>query len=78
MLPVGLIMGMPFPILMRHHLPAGHLRAYAWAVNGCASVLGSIWAAQIAIGGGIPWIAVGALLAYGMSWVSLQARPAQG
>jgi hypothetical protein len=78
MLPIGLIMGMPFPVLMRHHLSAGHLRAYAWAVNGCASVLGSISAAQIAISSGIPWIAGAALLAYGMSWVSLKDPRAYG
>jgi hypothetical protein len=45
-------MGVPFPIALRklaQHPPA---KSYAWAANGCASVLGSILSAQIAIGAG--------------------------
>jgi len=42
-LPLGVLMGMPFPIGLR--LISGRNREsipWAWAVNGCASVLGSI------------------------------------
>jgi len=78
LLPVGLLMGIPFPALMRHFLVSPQLRAYAWAVNGCASVLGSIFAAQVAITCGIPWIAVCALLAYLAAWMSIRGLRPKG
>lgn len=41
--PLGFLMGMPFPIGVRMHAGSGgSFLAWAWAVNGCASVLGSI------------------------------------
>ena len=57
-------MGMPFPIGMRFLLDTPVQRAYAWSVNGCASVLSAIVAAQIAISWGIPVIAAAGVLAY--------------
>ncbi len=62
--PTGFMMGLPFPLGMRHILKNPLQRAYAWSVNGCASVLSAIFAAQIAISSGIPMIAVAAVLAY--------------
>ena len=64
MLPVGLLMGLPFPIGMRYLFENPVQRAYAWSVNGCASVLSAIFAAQLAISVGIPSIAVCAVAAY--------------
>jgi hypothetical protein len=64
LLPAGCLMGMPFPIGMRFLLDTPVQRAYAWSVNGCASVLSAIVAAQIAISWGIPVIAAGGVLAY--------------
>jgi len=64
MLPPGILMGLPFPIGMRFFLKTPYQRANAWAINGCASVLSSIIAAQIALSLGIPTIAVCAALAY--------------
>ena len=64
MLPAGFLMGMPFPLGMRYLLNSPVQRAYAWSVNGCASVLSAIVAAQIGISFGIPIIAVCAVLAY--------------
>ena len=63
-LPAGIIMGMPFPLAMQSLLDHPTQRAYAWAVNGCASVLSSIAAAQLAISMGIPSIAFFAIASY--------------
>jgi hypothetical protein len=62
--PTGFMMGLPFPLGMRHISRSSLQRAYAWSVNGCASVLSAIFAAQMAISFGIPMIAVAAVLAY--------------
>jgi hypothetical protein len=65
--PVGLMMGIPFSIGIRLLLNTPLERAYAWAANGCASVLTSIAAAQIAISRGIPTIIILATAAYFLS-----------
>lgn len=59
LMPAGFLMGMPFPIGMQFFLDSPIQRAYAWSVNGCASVLSAIVAAQIAISWGIPVVAAG-------------------
>ena len=64
LLPVGFLMGLPFPLGMHRILNSPVQRAYAWSVNGCASVLSSVIAAQIAVSFGIPLIAAGAVLSY--------------
>ncbi len=64
LLPAGFLMGMPFPIGMRFLLDSPVQRAYAWSVNGCASVLSAIVAAQIAISLGIPQVAAAGIGAY--------------
>jgi hypothetical protein len=71
LLPVGFLMGLPFPLGMRYLLNAPVQRAYAWSVNGCASVLASIAAAQVAISWGIPQIAGLAVGAYLMALVCI-------
>ena len=72
--PVGFLMGLPFPLGMQRILRSPVQRAYAWSVNGCASVLSSIIAAQIAISFGIPFIAVGAILTYFLAFVVIAKR----
>jgi hypothetical protein len=64
----GFAMGAPFPLGMRFllHRPAD--KALAWAVNGCASVLASIAAAQMAISAGLHWILAAALFCYGLAF----------
>ena len=57
-------MGLPFPLGMHHIVNSPVQRAYAWSVNGCASVLSAIFAAQAAISYGIPMVAGLAVLAY--------------
>jgi hypothetical protein len=64
LLPAGFLMGLPFPLGMRWLLPDPDQRSYAWSVNGCASVLASIAAAQIALSFGIAHIMSFAILAY--------------
>ena len=70
LLPIGFLMGLPFPLGMRQILNSPVQRAYAWSVNGCASVLSSVIAAQLAVSFGIPLIAAGAVLAYILALVA--------
>ena len=70
LLPPGILMGMPFPIGMRFLLKNSHQRANAWAVNGCASVLSAIIAAQIALSLGIPSIIAFATLSYLLAYLT--------
>jgi hypothetical protein len=62
--PAGFLMGLPFPLGMRYILNTPAQRAYVWSVNGCASVLSSIAAAQAALSLGIPYVVVFAIFAY--------------
>ena len=68
--PPGVLIGLPFTLGMRHLLETPVERAYAWAVNGCASVLAAIASAQIALSAGVPMIMVCALVAYGLAILS--------
>jgi hypothetical protein len=54
---------------MRHLLKTPSARAYAWTANGCASVLASIAAAQLALSQGIAAIVIGASAAYGVALI---------
>ncbi len=64
LLPAGLLLGIPFSLGMRLVLDTAKGRAYAWAANGCASVLASVAAAQVAVAEGIPALALLAALSY--------------
>lgn len=64
LIPPGFLLGMPFPLGMQYLLNRPDQRAYAWAANGCASVLTSILSAQIALSFGIPTIIVCAFSVY--------------
>ena len=70
MLP-GFLMGMPFPLGMRHLAQSPPAKSYAWAANGCASVLASILSAQIAISAGFAWILAAAVLSYGVAFLAV-------
>ena len=65
--PTGFLMGLPFPLGMRYLVGSQVQRAYAWSVNGCASVLTSILSAQIAISFGVPTILICAAISYGLA-----------
>lgn len=69
--PPGFLIGLPFTLGMRYLLKTPAERAYAWAVNGCASVLASIASMQIALSLGIPMILVCAFIAYVLAFLSM-------
>jgi hypothetical protein len=77
LLPVGFLMGLPFPLGMRQILNNPIQRAYAWSANGCASVLSSVIAAQVAVSFGIPLIAAAAALTYLLAYAVI-AKSARG
>jgi hypothetical protein len=69
--PLGVLMGTPFPgglAWLGRQAPG--LVPWAWAVNGCASVLASVLAALIALSAGFSWVLVGAAAAYGGAWLA--------
>jgi hypothetical protein len=67
----GFLMGMPFPLGMRHLAQSPPAKSYAWAANGCAAVLASILSAQIAISAGFAWILAAAVLSYGVAFLAV-------
>lgn len=64
--PAGLAMGMPFPLGLRRLVPNGQL-AWAWAVNGFASVVGAALAALVALEAGSPTLLVMSAAAYALA-----------
>jgi len=71
LLPVGFLVGLPFPLGMRYLLKSPVERAYAWTANGCTSVLSSIVSAQIAISSGISTILVCSVLSYILAFLCI-------
>ena len=66
-------LGMPFPLgLARVEASDARLIAWAWAINGCASVTGAVLATLLAIHVGFTAVVVVALVLYG---VAAAARP---
>jgi hypothetical protein len=66
-------MGIPFPsglAWLRARAPG--LIPWAWAVNGCTSVLASVLAAMIALSVGFSWVLAAAALAYAGAWLALR------
>lgn len=76
--PAGFLMGLPFPLGMRYILKTPVQRAYVWSVNGCASVLSSIAAAQVAVSFGIAYIIAFAALAYLLAFFVAGESPGGG
>jgi predicted O-methyltransferase YrrM len=71
--PLGFLMGIPFPsglAWLRQQAPG--LVSWAWAVNGCASVLASILAAMLALSVGFSWVLAAAAVAYTGAWLALR------
>ena len=64
MLPLA-AMGVPFPVVL-HHLGQTHeqLLPWAWAVNGCASVVAGLLATLLALGAGLPAVMLAASACY--------------
>jgi MFS family permease len=69
--PLALFMGMPFPMAMRRLGDAAPQQIpWAWAVNGCASVISAVLATLLAIHFGFTVVVVLALLLYGLAYAN--------
>lgn len=74
--PLALLMGMPFPIGLsrlagEQNDTNDRLVAWAWCVNGCASIIGAVLATLLAMHLGISAVIILALLFYGIALMSL-------
>jgi hypothetical protein len=78
--PLGFLMGLAFPGGLAWLQKSGpELVPWAWAVNGCASVLASILAAMTSLSAGFSWVLAAAALAYAGAWWALPgSRPEDG
>ena len=82
--PLGLLMGMPFPLGIRWLEQAGPpgagLVAWAWGVNGAASVVSSVLAALLALSFGFSAVLAAGALCYGGAWLTVvvSSPPAPG
>lgn len=67
LLPLGVLLGVPFPLALAR-LARGPERVvgWAWAANGCASVIGPVLAVLLAIDVGFTWVQLGAAVVYGL------------
>jgi tRNA (guanine-N(7)-)-methyltransferase len=69
--PLAFAMGMPFPLALgRLAKAAPDLIPWAWAVNGCASVLSAVLATLLAIHLGFNLVVMLAIGLYGVAWAS--------
>lgn len=60
----SVLLGIPFPLAMRFEATTDRERAYAWAANGCASVIASPAAALLAMSLGVRSLLVTAATSY--------------
>ncbi|MGA2380260.1 MAG: hypothetical protein ABSG85_13240, partial [Spirochaetia bacterium] len=60
----SVLLGIPFPLAMRFEATTDRERAYAWAANGCASVIASPAAALLAMSLGLRSLLVTAATSY--------------
>ena len=76
--PLAFSMGMPFPLALTGiGAAAPHLVPWAWAVNGCASVIGAVLATLVAVHFGFAAVVVTALVLYGFAALLFPAGPKQ-
>ena len=74
--PLAILMGLPFPLgLAWLERDAPDLVAWAWAVNGCASVIASVLAAILALSYGFTLVL---LLGAGAYSLAVLVLPGQG
>ncbi|MBI3961742.1 MAG: SAM-dependent methyltransferase [Deinococcus sp.] len=77
--PLALVMGLPFPLGLSRLAPQPALAAWAWGVNGCASVVGAVLAALVAVSTGISTMALGAAGVYLLAAMTARgSRPQSG
>jgi len=76
LLPLGILMGIPFPLGIRWLSSlSSPLIPWAWCVNGCSSVLSSTLAVMIALGGGFSLVLYLAACCYGLATIFLLDKP---
>lgn len=73
LLPLGLLMGIPFARGLAAIRPAADLSPWAWAINGGASVISGVLASLLALSGGFSWVLWAGAALYGLAWLT---RPA--
>ena len=74
--PLGLLMGMPFPLGIRAvHSREPRVVPWAWGVNGTLSVLGSVLAAMLSISFGFSAALLVGQLAYLVALIAVLLRP---
>jgi SAM-dependent methyltransferase len=74
--PLAFFMGMPFPLgLARLRARRPELVPWAWAVNGCASVVSPVAATLLAVHLGFGWVMILALAAYAVAAAAARAMP---
>lgn len=71
MLPLSLLIGVPFPSGMGRLLSGPAERAYSWAANGCTSVLASIISVPIAMTFGIHVLFIAGVICYGIAFIMM-------
>jgi hypothetical protein len=74
--PMGVLMGMPFPLGMERLKQSGHQVpvAWAWAVNGSTSVVAAIFSVALALQMGLTGVFIMAAITYGIAgWMA--SRP---
>jgi len=68
--PLAFFMGMPFPLgLSKVATRTSYLVPWAYAINGCASVVSAVLSTIIAISLGFFWVTLIAIGLYGVSWL---------
>ena len=73
--PLAFCMGMPFPLgLTGVGVEAPDLIPWAWAVNGCASVIAAVLATILAIHFGFAVVVMAALVLYGLAALTFPVR----
>jgi MFS family permease len=72
--PLGLLMGFPFPFGLTWLEKAGsRLVPWAWAVNGCASVIAAVLAAILALGSSFSVVLIIGAIFYGIAGMVMKA-----
>jgi hypothetical protein len=67
-LPAGFLMGQPFPLGIKEvRRQAPGMIPWLWAVNGAASVVGSVLATIVALRAGFPVVSLTGMLCYGLA-----------
>jgi len=73
--PVGLFLGCCLPLGLKHFSQENRKSAWFWAVNGAASVLGSILAALLSVSTGITFTLLTGAICYGIAFLIALAPP---